>query len=273
LDEASVTGTENALMAASMARGTTVIHNAACEPHVQELAGFLSKMGAHVDGIGTNRLTIQGTDRLHGGEWTIGADHIEVGSFIGLAAATGGELRIQNAGASHLHMTCLMLQRLGVRVEFDGDDVCVPGGQELRVVSDLDGAIPKIDDGPWPHFPADMMSIAVVLGTQAEGTVLIWEKMFESRLFFVDRLIGMGARIVLCDPCRAVVTGPAKLHGGPLFSPDIRAGMALLIAALCAEGRSEIDNIEQIDRGYERIEAKLQSLGARVERINEQCPW
>jgi UDP-N-acetylglucosamine 1-carboxyvinyltransferase len=273
LDEASVTGTENTLMAASLAKGTTMILNAASEPHVQELALCLNQMGAHIEGIGSNQLVVHGTDRLHGTEWTIGADHIEVGSFIGLAAVTGGELCIKNAGTAHLHMSRLMLRRLGVQIEYRGDDVYVPGGQRLRVNPDMGGAIPKIDDGPWPHFPTDMMSIALVVATQAEGTVLIWEKMFEGRLFFVDRLIAMGARIVLCDPQRAVVAGPSKLHGGPLSSPDIRAGMALLIAALCAEGRSEISNIEQIDRGYERIEAKLQALGARVERVSDRCPW
>jgi UDP-N-acetylglucosamine 1-carboxyvinyltransferase len=273
LDEASVTGTENTLMAASLAKGTTVIRNAASEPHVQELARYLDQMGAQVEGIGSNQLIVHGTDRLHGTEWTIGPDHIEVGSFIGLAAVTGGELRIQDAGTAHLHMSRLMLARLGVHVEFQEDDVFVPGGQRLRVKPDLDGAIPKIDDGPWPHFPTDMMSIALVVATQAEGTVLIWEKMFEGRLYFVDRLIAMGARIVLCDPQRAVVVGPSKLHGGPLSSPDIRAGVALLIAALCAEGRSEISNIEQIDRGYEKIEQKLQALGAQVERVDDRCAW
>lgn len=271
LDEASVTGTENAIMAASMAKGTTVIRNAASEPHVQEVGRFLNRMGAHIEGIGTNELTIHGTDKLHGAEWTIGPDHIEVGSLIGLAAVTGGELCVKDAGTPNLHMTRLMLERLGVHIDIQGNDVCVPGGQELRIISDLDGAIPKIDDGPWPHFPADMMSIALVIATQSSGTVLIWEKMFESRLFYVDRLIGMGARIVLCDPCRAVVIGPTKLRGSPLYSPDIRAGMALLIAALCARGQSSIDNIEQIDRGYEQIECKLLALGAHVERVDDDC--
>jgi UDP-N-acetylglucosamine 1-carboxyvinyltransferase len=273
LDEASVTGTENAIMAASMAKGTTVIRNAASEPHVQELGRFLNQMGARIEGIGSNELTIHGVDRLHGTEWTVGPDHIEVGSFIGLAAVTGGDLRIQNAGTANLHMTRLMLERLGVHLVIDGDDVYVPGGQTLRIRSDLDGAIPKIDDGPWPHFPADMMSIALVVATQSQGTVLVWEKMFESRMYFVDRLIGMGARVVLCDPHRAVVVGPSRLRGAALSSPDIRAGMALLIAALCAEGRSEIRNIEQIDRGYEKIECKLQALGAQVERISDHCAW
>jgi UDP-N-acetylglucosamine 1-carboxyvinyltransferase len=269
LDEPSVTGTENALMAATMAKGTTEIRNAASEPHIQELAGLLNRMGAQIEGIGSNHLRIQGVDRLHGTEWTIGPDHIEVGSFIGLAAVTGGELRIKNACPSSLYMTRLMLERLGVRVHCEGNDIIVPGHQALRVSPDSDGAIPKIDDGPWPQFPADMMSIALVVATQSEGTVLIWEKMFESRMYFVDRLIALGARIVLCDPHRAVVVGPSKLRGAPMYSPDIRAGMALLIAALCAEGRSEISNIEQIDRGYERIDEKLQALGARVRRVDD----
>ncbi len=267
LDEASVTGTENAVMAAVRAEGETIICNAASEPHVQELCMFLNQMGAQIEGIGSNKLVIRGVERLHGAEWTLGPDHIEVGSLIGLAATTGGELRIKNAGTQHLHMTRLMLNRLGVHIDYDGDDVLVPGGQELCVCADLDGAIPKIDDGPWPHFPADMMSIALVVATQSQGTVLIWEKMFESRLFFVDRLIGMGAKIVLCDPCRAVVIGPTRLHGAPLVSPDIRAGMAMLIAALCAQGTSRISNIQQIDRGYERIEVKLQALGAHIKRV------
>jgi UDP-N-acetylglucosamine 1-carboxyvinyltransferase len=269
LDEASVTATENALMAASLAKGTTVIYNAASEPHIQELARFLNLMGAEVEGIGSNKLIIHGVDKLHGAEWTIGPDHIEVGSFIGLAAATGGELRIKNAGVQHLHMMRLMLERLGVHISYQGDDVLVPGNQDLCICSDWGGAIPKIDDGPWPHFPADMMSIALVIATQARGTVLIWDKMFESRLFFADKLISMGARIVLCDPHRAVVIGPSKLHGSHLSSPDIRAGMALLIAALCADGTSRISNISQIDRGYERIEARLKALGACVERIQD----
>jgi UDP-N-acetylglucosamine 1-carboxyvinyltransferase len=269
LDEPSVTGTENAVMAAVLASGTTRIRNAASEPHVQEVARFLNQMGAHIEGIGSNHLTIYGTDKLHGAEWTVGPDHIEVGSMIGLAAVTGGELRIRDAYPANLHMTRLVLERLGVHIEFDGNDVLVPGGQTLRIKTDFDGAIPKIDDGPWPQFPADMMSIALVIATQSEGTVLIWEKMFESRMYFVDRLIALGARIVLCDPHRAVVVGPSKLRGGAMYSPDIRAGMALLIAALCAKGQSEINNIEQIDRGYECIEGKLQALGAKVKRVND----
>jgi UDP-N-acetylglucosamine 1-carboxyvinyltransferase len=269
MDEPSVTATENALMAASLAKGTTILRNAASEPHVQDLARHLNQMGANIEGISSNQLTIHGQPKLHGAEWTIGADHIEVGSFIGLAAVTEGRVRIKDACPPNLHMTRLMLERLGVRIECAGNDVIVPDGQTLRIKSDFGDAIPKIDDGPWPQFPADMMSVALVVATQSEGTILIWEKMFEGRMYFVDRLIGLGARIVLCDPHRAVVVGPSKLHGGPLYSPDIRAGMALLIAALCAKGRSEISNIEQIDRGYERIEHKLQGLGAHVERIND----
>ena len=269
LDEASVTGTENVLMAASLAKGRTTIYNAACEPHIQELARCLAQMGAQIEGIGSNQMFVRGADKLHGTEWTVGPDHIEVGSMIGLAATTGGELTIENAGVPHLHMSRVMFERLGVEIEVRGDDVYVPGKQNLRIRADMDGAIPKVDDGPWPHFPTDLMSIAVVIATQSQGTVLIWEKMFDGRLFFVDRLIAMGARIVLCDPQRAVVAGASRLHGGPLSSPDIRAGMALLIAALCAEGDSEIRNIEQIDRGYENIEGKLQSLGAQVERVED----
>ncbi len=269
LDEASVTGTENTIMAACLAEGTTIIRNAACEPHVQNLAHFLNSIGAQISGIGTNTLTIQGVQKLGGGTRRIDSDYLEVGSFIGLAAVTRGELLIKNAVPEHLRMILLMLGRLGVRVEIRGKDVFVPAEQELRVVLDAHGAIPKIDDGIWPAFPTDMMSIAVVVATQAEGTIIIHEKMYEGRLYFVDKLISMGARIILCDPYRAVVVGPSKLHGEQLESPDIRAGMALLIATLCAEGRSEIRNIGQIDRGYERVEEKLQALGAKIERVRE----
>jgi len=267
LDEASVTGTENTIMAACLAEGTTIIRNAACEPHVQDLARFLNSIGAQISGIGTNTLTIQGVKKLGGGNCHIASDYLEVGSFIGLAAVTPGELLIKKAVPEHLRMIKLMLERLGVRIEIRGEDVFVPAEQELRVVPDAHGVIPKIDDGIWPAFPTDMMSIAVVVATQAEGTILIHEKMYEGRLYFVDKLISMGARIILCDPYRAVVVGPSKLHGERLESPDIRAGMALLIAALCAEGVSEIRNIGQIDRGYERIEEKLQKLGAHIERV------
>ncbi len=266
LDEASVTATENAIMAAVTAPGRTILSNAASEPHVQDLCRFLNTLGARIEGIGSNRLTIEGVERLHGGEFTIGPDNIEVGSFIGLAAATGSELLIRDAAPEHHRMTRLAFGRLGISWDARGNDIYVPARQELTVVDDLGGSIPKIDDGPWPAFPADLISIAVVLATQARGTVLIHEKMYESRLFFVDKLIAMGARIVLCDPHRAVVVGPAALHGEEMESPDIRAGMAMVIAALCAEGSSIIRNIRQIDRGYERLEERLQALGARIWR-------
>jgi UDP-N-acetylglucosamine 1-carboxyvinyltransferase len=267
LDEASVTGTENAIMAACLARGETVIRHAASEPHVQELCHLLNCMGARIEGIGSNVLRIQGQTKLQGGEWTIGPDFMEVGSFIGLAAVTGGELLIKNAAPQHLGMIRMVFERLGVHFQFRGDDVYVPADQALTIVDDLGGAVPKIDDAPWPGFPTDLMSIALVVATQAQGTMLIHEKMFDSRLYYVDRLIAMGARVILCDPHRAVVVGPSPLHGETLFSPDIRAGMALLIASLCASGESTIQNINQIDRGYERIETKLQALGARIERV------
>ncbi len=269
LDEASVTGTENAVMAASLADGTTIVRNAASEPHVQELCHLLNRMGGRIEGIGSNTLTIHGVRSLGGAELTIGPDYLEVGSYVGLAAITDGELLIKNAAPEQLGMIRLMLNRLGVRFEARGADVFVARGQSLTVVPDLGDAIPKIDDGPWPAFPADMMSTAIVVATQAAGTVLFHEKMFESRLYFVDRLIGMGARIILCDPHRCIVQGPSWLHSEPggVGSPDIRAGMALMIAALCATGASVIRNIGQIDRGYERIEEKLQSLGAKIERV------
>lgn len=268
LDEASVTGTENALMAACTARGRTVIKNAASEPHVQELAHFLNKLGARISNIGTNTLTIDGVEQLHGGEYEIGPDHIEIGSLIGAAAVTGGEILIKDAVPEHLLMTLLTFKRLGISVDMRGRDVFVPREQSLRIVADAHGIIPTIDDAPWPGFPADLMSIATVVATQCEGTTLMFEKMYESRMFFVDKLFSMGAHIILCDPHRVVVMGPAKLHGETLTSPDIRAGMAMLIAALCAEGQSVIKNIGQIDRGYERIDEKLRALGARIERIS-----
>jgi UDP-N-acetylglucosamine 1-carboxyvinyltransferase len=267
LDEASVTATENTVMAAVLARGTTVIRNAASEPHVQELCQCLVKMGAQIEGIGSNTLTIHGVDSLHGTEFTIGPDYIETSSFIGLAAVTGSEILIKNAAPEHLGMVRLVFNRLGVQFDVHGQDILVPAAQSLAIVPDLGGAIPKIDDAPWPAFPTDLMSIAVVVASQAEGMILIHEKMFESRLFFVDKLISMGARIILCDPHRCVIQGPSRLHGERLESPDIRAGMALLIAALCAEGQSVVRNIGQIDRGYERIEEKLRALGAKVERL------
>lgn len=267
LDEASVTGTENAIMAAVLAKGTTILRNAASEPHVQDLCHMLNGLGARIEGIGSNVLTIHGVDRLGSGEFTIGPDHIEVGSYIALAAMTRGELRIRNAAPHHLRMIRHIFSRLGVEIQVDGEDVVVPEEQPLEVVPDIGGAIPSIADAPWPAFPADLMSIAIVLATQVKGTVLFHEKMFESRLYFVDKLIFMGARIVLCDPHRCVVQGPSRLQGDILVSPDIRAGMALVGAALCAQGQSIIRNVEQIDRGYERVEEKLRSLGARIERV------
>ena len=269
LDEASVTGTENVLMAAVLAKGTTIIRNAASEPHVQDLARLLNAMGACIGGIGSNTYTIEGVEKLRGAEFEIGPDYIETGSFIGLAAVTRGELLIKNAAPEHLRMVFLTFKRLGVECQVRGNDVLVSAHQSLRIENDLHDAIPKIDDSIWPQFPSDLMSIALVVATQCEGTILIHEKMFESRLFWVDRLIDMGARVVLCDPHRAVVVGPSHLHGERLESPDIRAGMALLLAALCARGQSVIHNIGQIDRGYELIEDKLQALGARIERAKD----
>jgi UDP-N-acetylglucosamine 1-carboxyvinyltransferase len=266
LDEASVMGTENAVMAAVFAEGETLIGNAACEPHVQDLCRFLVARGARIDGIGSNVLRIRGVERLEGGEHAIGPEHIEVGSFVGLAAVTGGDVTVTGIDAEDLYPILPHFGRLGIEVELHDSSVRVPPGQELVVRDDLGGQIPKIEDGVWPAFPADLTSIAVVVATQARGTILIFEKMFESRLFFVDKLVNMGARIVLCDPHRAVVTGPARLYGERLTSPDIRAGMAMLIAAFCAEGTSTIGNIGEIDRGYERIDERLRGLGARIER-------
>jgi UDP-N-acetylglucosamine 1-carboxyvinyltransferase len=272
MDEPSVMGTENALMAAALTPGATRISNAASEPHVQDLARLLSKMGARVDGIGSNVMTVNGRDKLAGAEHSICADHIEVGSFMALAAATGGELRIRDVDPLDLTNTRRQFRRLGLRSEIDGNDVVVPPEQKLCIESDLGDAIPKIEDGPWPAFPADLTSIALALATQAEGEILIFEKMFENRLFFVDKLVAMGARITLCDPHRAIVSGPSRLHGERVESPDIRAGMAMLIAALAAEGRSEIGNIRQIDRGYEQIDERLRALGARIERVPVDAP-
>jgi len=266
LDEASVTGTENAVMAAVLAQGTTVLRNAASEPHVQDLCRMLNRMGAQIEGVGTNTLVITGVSRLHGTEFSIGSDHIEVGSYVALAAATRGSVLIHNAVPEHLRMIRLTFRRLGIEIEVREDSVYIPNDQTLEIVPDLGGAIPSISDAPWPAFPADLMSIALVAATQCSGVVLFHEKMFESRLFFVDKLIPMGARIVLCDPHRALIYGPSRLRGDVMESPDIRAGMAMLIAALAAEGTSRIYNIRQIDRGYERIESKLQSLGAHIWR-------
>jgi UDP-N-acetylglucosamine 1-carboxyvinyltransferase len=272
LDEPSVTATENALVAACAASGKTVLRNAASEPHVQDLAVFLQALGAQIDGVGTNCITIHGGKPLGKSEvtHTIGPDHIEVGSFIGLAAVTHSELRIRDAGIEHLRSTRMGFERLGIVCETEGDDLIVPAKQSLKIQADLGNHVPKLEDQPWPAFPADTMSIAIVTATQCEGMILMHEKMFESRLFFVDKLIAMGARIVLCDPHRALVSGPSKLRGAVLDSPDIRAGMALLIAALCAEGRSIINNVGQIERGYERIDHRLRELGASVERVADR---
>jgi UDP-N-acetylglucosamine 1-carboxyvinyltransferase len=257
-------------MAAVLARGETVIGNAASEPHVQDLCRFLVSLGAEIDGIGSNVLRIRGVERLRGGAWRICPDHIEVASFIGLAAVTKGEIVIDDVAPEHLVAIWPGLDRLGVRWEVGETSVRVPGGQELVVRDDLGAQIPKIEDGPWPAFPADLTSIALAVATQSRGTVLIFEKMFENRLFFVDKLVTMGARIILCDPHRAVVNGPTPLYGERMESPDIRAGMAMLIASLCAEGRSTIGNIGQIDRGYERIDERLRGLGASIERSEGQ---
>jgi UDP-N-acetylglucosamine 1-carboxyvinyltransferase len=267
MDEASVMATENTLMAATLAPGTTTIRNAASEPHVQDLARMLVSMGAEIEGIGSNVLRVHGRERLGGARHYISPDHIEVASFMALAAVTGGELRIKDTIPEDLEMIRMVFGRLGLTSHHEGTDLLVPPEQRLRVKDDAGDAIPKIDDGPWPAFPADLTSIALAIATQAEGTVLIFEKMFENRLFFVDKLTSMGARIVLCDPHRAIVSGPSRLHGERMESPDIRAGMAMLIASLCAEGVSEIGNVGQIDRGYERIDERLRALGARIDRV------
>ena len=266
LDEASVMGTENAIMAAVLAEGETIVGHAACEPHIQDLCRFLVALGAEIEGIGSNVLRIQGVDRLGGGSYRIGPEHIEVASFAVLAAVTGGDLTIDDVEPDDLISIVPAFRRLGIELEVGESTVRVRPDQKLNVVDDLGGQIPKIESGIWPAFPADLTSIAVVAATQATGTVLVFEKMFESRLFFVDKLVSMGARIILCDPHRAVVTGPAQLVGQRLESPDIRAGMAMVIAALCAEGQSSIGNIRQIDRGYERIDERLRALGADIER-------
>jgi len=266
MDEASVMGTENTLMAAVLAPGRTTITNAACEPHVQDLCRFLVSLGARIDGIGSNTVRVDGVDRLRGGAYRIRSEHIEVGSFIGLAAVTGGEITIEDAEPDDLVSILPAFERLGVRVEVEGSSVRVPAGQELVIRDDVGGQIPKLEDGPWPAFPADLTSIAVAVATQARGTLLVFEKMFENRLFFVDKLVSMGARIILCDPHRVIVNGPAQLYGQRMSSPDIRAGMALLIASLCAEGTSTIGNAGEIDRGYERIDERLRALGAVIER-------
>ncbi len=267
LDEASVTATENTILAAVLAKGKTVLRNAASEPHVQDLCQFLNALGAHIHHIGSNVLKIEGVERLHGGEYTLGADYLEVASFIGAAAVTGGEIRIRNAQPEHLGMTRLVFHRLGVDWEVDGTDIFVPASQRMTIEQDLGGAIPEIKTNVWPAFPTDMTSIAITIATQAQGTVLFHDWMFPSRMYFTDKLVSMGARIILCDPHRAIVQGKNELVGENLESPDIRAGMSLILAALAAKGASKIRNISQIDRGYERIDEKLKALGADIQRV------
>jgi UDP-N-acetylglucosamine 1-carboxyvinyltransferase len=269
MDEPSVMATENALMAAALTRGPTVIRNAASEPHVQDLSRMLVSMGAAVDGIGSNVMTVHGTSSLRGCTHTIAPDHIEIGSFMALAGVTGGELTVKDTVPEDLRMIRLVFERLGLRSELRGSDVIVPGNQQLVIRNDAGDYIPKVEDGPWPAFPADLTSIALALATQAEGSVMIHEKMFENRLFFTDKLVLMGAAITVCDPHRAIVIGPRRLNGQRVESPDIRAGMAMLIAALSAEGVTEIGNVRQIDRGYEQIDDRLRELGARIERVDD----
>jgi UDP-N-acetylglucosamine 1-carboxyvinyltransferase len=268
LDEASVMATENAVMVATLTPGETVIGNAACEPHVQDLCRFLGSLGARIEGIESNVLRVEGVESLHGGEWVIGPDHIEVGSFIGLAAITGGDVTIDGVKNADLASILHAFEKLGVVVEPGDGFVRVPPRQELVVQDDLGGHVPKLEDGPWPAFPSDLTSVVLTVATQADGTILMFEKMFENRLFFTDKLVSMGARIILCDPHRAVVTGPSKLTGQRMESPDIRAGMAMLLAGLCAEGSSTIGAVYQIDKGYERIDERLRTLGAQIERID-----
>jgi UDP-N-acetylglucosamine 1-carboxyvinyltransferase len=267
LDEASVTATENAIMAASLAKGTTIIRNAACEPHVCALANMLNKMGAKISGIGSNQLVIEGVESLGGTVHEIESDYLEIGSFIGLAAVTGGSLTINKVNFEHLRMIRMVFERLGVYTHQHGDQLVVPPHQPLTIKPDFHNHVPKIDNSIWPAFPTDLMSIAIVVATQCRGTVLFFEKMFEGRMFFVDHLQGMGAQIILCDPHRVVVVGPQSLRGGRVQSPDVRAGMALLIAGLCSQGKTEIYNIHQIDRGYENIDEKIRALGGKIERV------
>lgn len=270
LDEASVTGTENAIMAAVLARGTTILRNAASEPHIQELCHMLNILGAQIENIGSNTLVIHGVERLHGGEFTIGPDYLEVISFVGAAVVTRGTIRIRNAGVQYLGMIRIVLNRMGVDWVVDGNDIIVPGTQRLSVDTDLGGAIPEIKTNVWPAFPTDLMSIIIVMATQARGSILFHDWMYPSRMYFTDKLVGMGAQIVLCDPHRCIVNGPTPLYGEKMESPDIRAGMALVLAALAAKGKSTIRNIGQIDRGYQNVDQKLRQLGARIERLREQ---
>jgi len=270
LDEASVTGTENAIMACVLAKGTSIVRNAASEPHIQELCHFLNMLGAQIENIGSNTLHIQGVTKIQGGEFSIGPDYLEVVSFIGAAAVTHGSICIRNAGPQYLDMIRLVFGRLGVEWEVQGEDIFVPAQQRLEIEPDLGGAIPSIKVMPWPAFPTDLMSIAIVVATQSKGTILFHDWMYPSRMFFTDKLVGMGAQIVLCDPHRVIIQGPTTLYGEKMESPDIRAGMALVLAALSANGKSVIRNISQIDRGYEQVDIKLKSLGAHIERAHEE---
>jgi UDP-N-acetylglucosamine 1-carboxyvinyltransferase len=269
LDEASVTGTENAIMAAATAKGTTIIRNAASEPHIQELCHFLNLLGAKIENIGSNTLNIHGVNKLHGGEFSVGPDYLEVVSFIGAAVVTRGEIRIRKAGSQYLDMIRLVMNRMGIEWVVEGEDIFVPSEQRLVIEPDLGGAIPEIKVMPWPAFPSDLVSIAIVVATQSRGAMLFHDWMYPSRMFFTDKLVSMGAQIVLCDPHRCIVNGPSQLFGEKLESPDIRAGMALVLAALSAEGKSTIRNIGQIDRGYEQVDKKLLALGAHIERVSE----
>ncbi len=269
LDEASVTATENAIMAAVLARGRTILRNAASEPHIQELCHFLNRLGAHIEEIGSNTLHIEGVERLHGGEFNVGPDYIEVISYVGAAAVTHGSIRIRRAGVAYLEMISQVFRRLGVVWDVDGDDLIVPANQPFEVIPDLGGAVPEIKTNVWPAFPTDLMSIAITVATQVKGSVLFHDWMYSGRMYFTDKLAGMGARIILCDPYRCLVQGPTQLIGEKVESPDIRAGMALLLAALAADGQSTIRNIGQIERGYERVDEKLRSLGANIQRMAE----
>jgi UDP-N-acetylglucosamine 1-carboxyvinyltransferase len=268
LDEASVTATENVVMAATLARGRTTIFNAACEPHIQDLCLMLRKMGAHISGIGTNYIRVEGVDSLHGVTHRVASDYVDIASFLAAGVITDGRVEIQNVSQNYMDVISRSFSRLGIRSTIHGTCLRTPPRQKLKIRNDFGAAIPKIEDGPWPAFPSDLMSVAIVLATQASGTMLFFEKMFESRMYFVDRLIEMGARIIQCDPHRVIVTGPARLHGTHLSSPDIRAGVSLVLAALCAKGVSTIENAQIIDRGYERVDSELQKLGADIERVD-----
>jgi len=269
MDEASVTATENAIMAAVMARGETIIRNAASEPHVQDLCNFLNGLGAQIEEIGSNTLHIRGVSKLHGGEFTIGPDYLEVVSYVGAAAVTHGSVRVKNAGVNNLNMIAHVFARLGITWDVEGDDLIVPAGQALKIVPDLDGAIPEIKTNVWPAFPTDLISLAITVATQANGSVLFHDWMFSGRMYFTDKLVGMGAKIILCDPYRCLIQGPNQLYGENLESPDIRAGMSMLLAALAAKGKSTIRNIGQIERGYQDVDQKLRALGAHIERVRE----